>query len=209
MLKRSSSALSFAALLGLSPFALAEPCLLEEDGLGGYRVTEDCYLVRERFANIRDGIELRAGSEVQLSLPDLVPVDTDFDLAFGTNDHLVLEVKIANRGTKDAAPFDVEVLVEAYRSGNQVLSETAWINFGQGLRSGDDLRVTAPAAIPFQYQYGDYLVMTIFTDSRQAQSGGAIWESNEQNNVGEERCRINSQSNEFCDDGALRILPTR
>jgi hypothetical protein len=199
--------LSFAALLGLTPFALASPCELERGPTGGYRVSEDCELLRERFAEVRDDIKMRVGPVVMLDLPDLVPIDGDFELLFGETDLFSLEIKIANQGVKDSASFEVQALVEVYNNGYMILSETRWVSFANGLAAGDDQREIFPQPIHYSPSAGDYVVFTFFTDARQAQTGGKIWESNEQNNVGEERCRINSLSAaDICDDGAMDIL---
>lgn len=206
MLKRIPIALALAALLSLSPLT-ADACTVEEGPFGFYQVDPDCNLLEERFAELAEGIELRTVPKLRVMLPDLVPVDGNMDQRFDGADLFELEVKIANRGNKDAGPFEVTTLFEVRRGGNLIVTNTQTVLYQNGLDAGDDLRLYMTNAVPYQPEFGDAVTMIIFTDSGGGgvAQGGDVGELNEGNNVGLESCAIFAAPL-LCDDGPIEIL---
>ncbi len=192
---------------GAAPLALADPCTIEEGPYGNYQVDPNCTLLDEAFAELAEPIVLRTVPRIRLNLPDLVAVDGNIKAAFGSQDLVELEVKVANRGTKDAPAFEVRGVFQAFRSGQIVAQSTQTVSFSGGLAAGADQRLYFPAAVNYQWEFLDQLQLTLFVDDGGPgiAAGGAIWESTELNNIGRETCLV-LDPQEICHDEDIEYL---
>ncbi|MEM1231796.1 MAG: hypothetical protein AAGI15_14730 [Pseudomonadota bacterium] len=193
--------------LGVAPLALADPCTIVEGPYGNYQVDPDCTLLDEAFAELAESVELRTEPRIRLSLPDLVAVDGNIKAAFGSQDLVELQVKVANRGTKDAPAFQVRGVFQAFRGAQMVVQDTQTVSFSGGLAAGADQRLYFPAAVNYQWDGLDRLQLTLFVDDGGpgVSAGGEIWESTELNNIGRETCLV-LDPQEICHDEDIEYL---
>jgi hypothetical protein len=115
-------------------------------------------------------------------LPNLVPTDSDARFYGGS---LQIKAQVFNYGEADAQGFDFKVDVTFIRGDTGAVTGgtstvSAFIShLGAGADWDDVLGYISPPDRNFDYD----VVMNVLADSTNAQNGGAIWESNEQDNT--------------------------